>query len=69
MIASRSDLPPRDARELIKMIMVPWSYGGTEYSCREKVLEYRYMENITEIGIKEPIWSDWLEVPTENIDT
>ena len=40
-IASRSDLPPTDARELIKMIMVPWSYGGTEYSCREKVLEYR----------------------------
>ena len=44
------------------------AYGDVQYH-KEKVLEYSYMENITEIGIKEPIWSDWLEVPTENIDT
>ena len=59
LIASRSDLPPKDARELIKMIMVPWSYGGTEYSCREKVLEYRlhnageieYLETLDYLGV------------------
>ena len=43
-IASQSDLPPEHSRALVKMVMVPWSYGGSEYSCREKILEWR-LEN------------------------
>lgn len=31
---------------------------------REPVLQFRQMTNIQEIGIQEPIWSDWVEVPT-----
>jgi len=28
------------------------------------VLQYRQMQNISEIGIQEPIWSEWQDVPT-----
>jgi len=31
----------RFRRKIAKMIIVPWSYGGTEYSCKEKVREWR----------------------------
>ena len=47
-IASKSGLPPKDARKLVKMVMVPWSYGGTEISCRKNILEYR-LENVGKI--------------------
>ena len=26
-------------------------------------LQYRQMENILELGIQEPIWSDWFDIP------
>ena len=31
----------------------------------EKVLQYREMANIEEIGRWAPIWSEWIDVPTE----
>jgi|APSaa5957512535_1039671.scaffolds.fasta_scaffold13680_1 hypothetical protein len=42
-------------RKIAKMIIVPWSYGGTEYSCKEKVREWRrdnageipFLDNLT----------------------
>lgn len=30
----------------------------------DPVLQYRQMQNISEIGIQEPIWSEWQDVPT-----
>ena len=32
---------------------------------KEKVLQFRQMSNIEEIGIQEPIWTEWEDVPTE----
>ena len=29
------------------------------------VLQYLRMENPLEIGLQDPIWSDWFDVPTE----
>ena len=28
-----------------------------------KVLQYRTMQNLMEIGLQEPIWSEWMDVP------
>lgn len=30
-----------------------------------KILQYRQMSNIEEIGIQPPIWTEWEDVPTE----
>ena len=54
IIAVKSGLPKKDARELVKMIMVPWSYGSKVFSCRDKVLDYR-MENAGEISFLEEL--------------
>lgn len=32
------------------------------------VLECRTMKNIQELGIQEPIWGDWVQVPIEGLD-
>ena len=36
-----TEVPKEHRRKIAKMILVPWSYGGTEYSCKEKVREWR----------------------------
>ena len=36
-----TEVPKKHRRKISKMILVPWSYGGTEYSCKEKVREWR----------------------------
>ena len=33
------------------------------------VLQYRTMTNIEEIGLQEPIWSEWTDVPEVYIKT
>ena len=35
------------------------------YKTPIKVLQYRRMENLFELGLQEPIWSAWFDVPTE----
>ncbi len=45
VIADRcTDLPKKYSRKIVKMVMVPWSYGGTEWSCKDKVSQWR-MQN------------------------
>ena len=31
----------------------------------EKVLQFRQMSNIEELGIQAPIWTEWEDVPTK----
>ena len=40
-VAQLSELPPDNARDLVKVIMMPWSYGATAYSCMDKLIEWR----------------------------
>ena len=65
-IAEKSGLPKKDARALIKLISVPWSYGSKEYSCRKKVLDYR-MQNAGEIKILDDLDYDGVEELVSNI--
>jgi len=42
-------------------------FDGILYNCagyKDAVLQYRIMTNIQEIGLQEPIWSEWEDVPT-----
>ena len=39
-----------------------WIPLGDYYPPLWQVLEYRHQVNVLELGIQEPIWSDWLEV-------
>ena len=35
-----------------------------ESTCyKDAILQYRTMTNIQEIGLQEPIWSEWVDVP------
>ena len=47
----------------MRYVVYPVDVGA---SCNEIVtkLQYRTMTNIMEIGIQEPIWSEWIDVPT-----
>jgi hypothetical protein len=40
--------------------------GSSAYT--DKVLQYRVMENVQEIGLQPPIWSEWEDVPTEYVE-
>lgn len=33
-----------------------------------KVLQFRQMSNIEEVGIQQPIWTEWEDVPTVEED-
>jgi hypothetical protein len=42
-------------------------FDGALHGCagyKDAILQYRSMENIQELGIQEPIWSEWQDVPT-----
>jgi len=58
-IADRcTDLPKKHSRAIVKMVMVPWSYGGTEWRCKDKVSEWR-LENAGKIPYLDAMpWSD-----------
>ena len=58
-IADRcTDLPPKHSRSIVKMVMVPWSYGGTGWRCKDKVSEWR-LENAGKIPFLDAMsWSD-----------
>lgn len=54
----------------------PHSTGSAEYTYKEKgavkhssniwrVLQYSVMDNPHELGIQDPVWSDWIDVPVE----
>lgn len=57
------------------MIELRWKWGlepapqyGKNVSLRTKVLQWRKSINPEEIGIHPPIWDDWEDVPTEQLD-
>ncbi len=43
--------------------------GMSLHHVEDPVLQYRRAKNSIEIGLQEPIWSDWVDVPTEYIQT
>lgn len=34
----------------------------------EPVLQYRKLTNPLELGLNQPIFTDWMDVPTEHVD-
>lgn len=47
-----------------------WSESASSYVpiSSEKVLQYRTMINLMEIGLQEPMWSEWKDVEDVNED-
>ena len=50
-----------ELRWYVKEISEP--IAGAFVTVEHKILQSRYMANPEEIGLQEPIWSDWVEVP------
>lgn len=54
-----------------RWVVAHWDkYDGASFVpvTEEPVLQFRQMENPLELGLSEPLWTDWREVPTHFID-
>ena len=56
VIAQKTSLPTEEARRIVKVIMLPWSYGGSELSFKDEIRDYQldhvgeipYLDNLNE---------------------
>ena len=53
-----------ELRWVIRTIYINDEFGNKVFGKQQTALQYRTMSNLPEIGLQEPIWSEWEDVET-----